>query len=259
MPSPSMTTGLAPGWSSASRKSRPRIGRSPNSLNPFAVKYAPLYRSGGRPSSLTFIVLADQAPRPTKLFCASRQSWKSGDDTMKLRPVMVSRSPTYMTRSGSSKGRLRNRNELTSVNTVAFMPMPSASAVVAAAVNQRSFASRRTPNRMSCSTFMAHSDYGLTWHRRGLPLKPPDGEHCGDRRAELESKNQQRLSGLSWEPLDGEKPDHWNLSCHEELPDVGSGSLVLLTGSGEHRCVTNYGGERGERHRERHERTRALE
>ena len=40
----------------------------------------------------------------------------------------VSRSPTYMTRSGSSKGRLRSNNALTSVKTVAFMPMPSASA-----------------------------------------------------------------------------------------------------------------------------------
>jgi hypothetical protein len=98
---------------------------------------------------------------------------------MKLRPVTLSRSPTYMTRSGSSKGRLRNRKELTTVNTVPFMPMPSASAVAAATVNPRSFAKRRTANRRSWRRLMF-----------GSPLELPDRKHRGERRAYLKGKDQ---------------------------------------------------------------------
>ena len=43
------------------------------------------------------------------------------------------------------------RTALTNVNTVAFTPIPSASAITATAVNQRSFTSRRTAKRRSCS------------------------------------------------------------------------------------------------------------
>ena len=41
----------------------------------------------------------------------------------------------------------------------------------------------------------------------GLPLEPPDREHRGERRAALQGKNEERLSGRSWEPLDREKRD----------------------------------------------------
>ncbi len=58
-------------------------------------------------------------------------------------------------RSGSSKGRPRISTAFTNVNTVLFTPMPSASAIVAASVNQRSFTSRRAAKRMSCQSVMA--------------------------------------------------------------------------------------------------------
>src|SRR5262249_54938556 len=91
------------------------------------------------------------------------------------------------------------------------------------------------------------------------PLEPPDREHRRERRAELEGENDQPLSGLRWEPFDGEKRDKRHLSHHEELPDVCGGSLVGLTGSAEHRSVTNYDCKGGDRHCDRNEGTRPLE
>ena len=58
----------------------------------------------------------------------------------------ASRVPTTMMRSGSLIGRPRIRTALTNVKTVALTPMPSASAMTATAVNQRSFTSSRTAN-----------------------------------------------------------------------------------------------------------------
>ena len=93
----------------------------------------------------------------------------------------------------------------------------------------------------------------------GLPLEPPDREHRGERRAELEDQNRQRLSGRGGEPLDGEERHDRDLSRHEELPDVGSGSLVGLTGRAERRGVANHGGEGGDRHHDWNKGTRPLE
>ena len=102
-------------------------------------------------------------------------------------------------------------------------------------------------------------DPGSVSDAAGSPLEPPDREHRGERRAELEDQNRQRLSGRSGEPFDGEKRHNRDLSHHEELPEVGSGSLVGLTGSAERRSVANHGGEGGHRHRDWNEGTRPLE
>jgi hypothetical protein len=93
----------------------------------------------------------------------------------------------------------------------------------------------------------------------GLPLEPPDREHRGERRADLEAQNRQRLSGRSGEPLDGEERHDRDLSHHEELPEVGSGSLIGLTGNAERRSVANHRGEGGDRHRDWKKGARPLE
>src|SRR5258708_3202606 len=62
---------------------------------------------------------------------------------------------TYRIRSLSSKGRLRNRMLFASVNTVAFTPIPSASATTAVAVNPGFLSSVRSPKRRSSSRCMS--------------------------------------------------------------------------------------------------------
>src|SRR5882724_3773742 len=58
-------------------------------------------------------------------------------------------------RSLSSNGRLRNRIPFASVNTVAFTPIPSASATTAVAVNPGFLSSVRNPKRRSSIRYMS--------------------------------------------------------------------------------------------------------
>jgi hypothetical protein len=80
------------------------------------------------------------------------------------------------------------------------------------------------------------------------PSEPPDREHGCDRRADLERENERCLSGLDWEPPEGEKGNRWNLSGHEELPEVGSGSLISLPGSTVNGGVNHHDGQGRHRH-----------
>src|SRR5437868_5588170 len=72
-------------------------------------------------------------------------------------------------------------------------------------------------------------------HRLASPLKPPDRKHGGERRRNLESKNEEGLSARRRKPLDDEEPDHRHLAGYEQLPQMRRRYLVGLAGSPEDR------------------------
>ena len=73
-------TGVAPGFPSASTKSRPSAIGCPSSENAFVVTRRPLTRTGAALPPLTFIGASDIAASPRNVVALRRQSWKSSQD-----------------------------------------------------------------------------------------------------------------------------------------------------------------------------------
>ena len=61
-----------------------------------------------------------------------------------------------------------------------------------------------------------------------LPMKHEDRNQCRQSGDDLQDHDGNSLSGLSRNPLDREEQGDRNLASHEELPNVGRCTLVLL-------------------------------
>ena len=148
------TTGCAFAWPSASAKSRPRVGCSRNMRNVLGVIIAPETRSGARSFSLMLAAMPRKAASSLNVFVRLFHSSYSGHEAGNSACVCVLRKSTCRSWCESSNGRPRINTAFTKVKTVVFMPIPSASARMATAVNPGSFRRSRAANRRSCQNAM---------------------------------------------------------------------------------------------------------
>ena len=139
-PYESTATLLWPGWFSSSLKVRPRIGRTPSTLNRLALTSAPSRRTGSPwPVRIT---------RERAIAAASASVLLNFFTSVKFGPDIVARCPPKKwyrptSRFGSAYGSGFSSTPCTTLKIALFAPIPRASVSTATIVNPGLLSSRR--------------------------------------------------------------------------------------------------------------------